>query len=257
MKGERIWVIGASSGIGAALAKALAGKGAKVWISARSEDDLKRVAEEDPDRIIPLPLDITNRENVDAAMSEIDKDGPIDRVVTSAALWVETNWDDLHEGGFRPTIEVNILGTINVISAASRAMDQQGCGHIAVLSSVAGFRGLPRAAAYGSSKAALTHLCESLRFMLEPRGIRLQVIHPGFVDTPATQKNDFDMPYLISSDEAADRIIEGLQKKQFEITFPKRFTFQLKFLRILPYAVYFWLVGRITKGGGNADETAG
>ena len=243
------WIVGASKGIGRALALALAGQGTTVIASARDADALAALVAEEAagGRIIAEPLDMADRDAVKAAAGRIERTlGPLDLVVVSAALWRMTGLDDVSVDGIGPTFQVNVFGSLNVLEAVLPFMRERQAGHIVVLSSVAGFRGLPRAAAYGGSKAALTHICESLKFDLDRAGIRLQVVHPGFVDTPMTADNPFPMPHLISAEDAARRIVKGLASKRFEITFPRRFTWQLKALRILPYSLYFRAVKRFT-----------
>jgi NAD(P)-dependent dehydrogenase (short-subunit alcohol dehydrogenase family) len=154
--------------------------------------------------------------------------------------------DDLGGDGFRKTFAVNLDGTVNLIGPLVRAMKTRGRGQIAVNASVAGYGGLPRAIAYSSSKSALIAMCEALKFDLDKLGITIQVVCPGFVKTPLTDKNDFPMPFLISVEEAGRRILDGFARGGFEIAFPKRMAWMLKFINMLPYSWYFWLVGKST-----------
>ena len=146
--------------------------------------------------------------------------------------------------GLRDLIEINVMGTAACLEALMPRMIARGRGRIAVVASVAGYRGLPTSAYYGATKAALINLAESLRFDLARAGVTMQLIDPGFVKTPLTDRNEFPMPFLISAELAADRIASGLRSRRFEIAFPRRFVWMLKLLRCLPYALYFPLVGR-------------
>jgi NAD(P)-dependent dehydrogenase (short-subunit alcohol dehydrogenase family) len=243
------WVIGASSGIGRELTKILVGDGVTVTASARRAEALNVLKNEcPPDKIRPLPLDVSDPDAVVRAANVLEREhGLPDVVVIAAALYEPAAADDLNPSLFAKFMAVNYLGVVNVFSALLPKFLTLGRGHIAVVASVAGYRGLPLASAYGPTKAAIINLCESLVPELSARGVRLQVINPGFVDTPLTAKNTFAMPFMISPQEAARRLYRGLQSGRFEVTFPKRFTWLLKVLRILPYALYFPLIGAMTR----------
>jgi short-subunit dehydrogenase len=142
-------------------------------------------------------------------------------------------------------MDVNFLGTVNCLSAILPSFIERHSGKIAVVASVAGYRGLPTAAAYGATKAALINMCEALKPELDRLGIGLTLVNPGFVDTPLTRKNKFPMPFIISADEAADIILRGLDKGRFEIVFPWRMAVAMKLLRILPYPTAFWLTRKM------------
>lgn len=246
-----IWIVGASSGIGRDAALAFARAGVKVVASARSADKLDLLAAEaPPGMVLPLALDITDRDASLAAIGEAEQKlgRPVNALLACAATWSNTREDQANLPAVRASYEVNVFGTLNVIEAALGVMRPRRAGRIAIISSVAGFRGLPRALAYGSTKAALTHIAEALKFQCDPDGIVVQVIHPGFVRTPLTDKNDFPMPFLMEADAAAQRIVKGMSNNGFEITFPRRFTYLLKLLRLLPYGLYFWLVGKAVGG---------
>jgi NAD(P)-dependent dehydrogenase (short-subunit alcohol dehydrogenase family) len=250
---KAIWIIGASTGIGRTTALAFAKAGVQVIASARKAAELESLAAEAKTKryagvIHPLPLDATDRSAVFAGLDAAEAlVGEVGAVLYCAATWSNDRESQAKADIVRPVFEVNVFGALNMIEAALAKMSPRKRGRIAVISSVAGFRGLPRALAYGSSKAALTHICEALRFDCEPQGITVQVIHPGFVRTPLTDKNDFNMPFLMEPEPAAQRIVDGMATNCFEITFPRRFTHQLKLLRALPYAAYFALVKRATK----------
>jgi short-subunit dehydrogenase len=145
------------------------------------------------------------------------------------------------------TVDSNILGPMRAVATVLPDMLQVGRGHLAIVGSVAGYSGLPKALAYGPTKAAMINFCETLFYDLQPKGIGVHMISPGFVATEATAKNDFEMPALISAEEAANEILEGIRRGEFDIHFPKRFSGFLKFLRILPYPIYFWIVRKFVK----------
>ncbi len=243
-----IWIIGASTGIGRFAALAFAKAGVKVAASARSADQLASLVAEGGGLISAWPLDVVKLEDVQATAEKIKAEfGTLDAVLYCAATWTNEKNSQAKASVMRPMYEVNIFGCLHVIEAVLPDMSARRGGRIAIISSVAGFRGLPRALAYGSSKAALTHIAEGLKFDCDEVGIIVQVIHPGFVKTPLTDKNDFKMPFLMSPEDAATRVLRGMSGTGFEITFPRRFTWMLKLLRILPYRLYFWLVSRGTK----------
>jgi NAD(P)-dependent dehydrogenase (short-subunit alcohol dehydrogenase family) len=245
------WITGAGSGMGRALALALARRGAAVAASARSHDALASLAAEagaGPGRILPAPLDVTDRAAVQAAMGAVARvlGGPPELAVLNAGIYLPLGAADFSAERFRAQLETNLMGTVHMLEALLPAYRAAGRGHIAIVASVAGYRGLPRSAAYGATKAALINLAESLRIELAGSGIKLQLVNPGFIKTPLTDKNRFRMPHLMSAEDAAERILRGLASPRFEITFPRRFTWQLKLLRLLPYALYLPLVRRRT-----------
>ncbi len=173
--------------------------------------------------------------------------GGIDLALLAAGTYQPMRGFELDLDAARNLLDVNLMGTLTCVAAAITPMLAAGAGQLAIVASVAGYRGLPQAVIYGASKAALINLAETLRLDLGPHGIKVQLINPGFVKTPLTDQNDFKMPALISPEQAATAILGGLQSKRFEIHFPKRFTRFLKILRLLPYRIYFPLIHRITK----------
>ena len=182
-----------------------------------------------------------------ALVDEVEAElGPIALAFLNVGTFFPDSDDDLGGDGFRKTFAVNVDGTVNLIGPLVRKMKARGRGQIAVNSSVAGYGGLPRSIAYSSSKAALITMCESLKFDLDRLGITIQIVCPGFVKTPLTDKNDFPMPFLISVEEAGRRILRGFEHGGFEIAFPKRMAWMLKAINMLPYSAYFWLVGKTT-----------
>ncbi len=253
------WVTGASSGIGRALSLKLAEKGWQVAATARSNEDLASLAgqaENLPGAIHPFPGDVTDAELMRRTCEAIGLQlGAPALLVANAGIYKPVDGVSGDSDIYRATFDVNLMGTVNVLLPVIDAMKAQGRGQIAVVSSVAGYRGLPTSAAYGASKAGLINLAEALKFDLDLAGIRIQVVSPGFVDTPATKSNPFPMPYLISPEEAAGEICDGLaHPRKFEIAFPKAFVRRLKLLRILPYSWYFPLVAKST---GWSDKKPG
>lgn len=244
---ERVWIIGASYGIGAALAERLAADGKEVWASARSAGKLAALAERHPGRIHALPLDVTDKAAVRAALASIEAaSGPPDTVVLNAGTHQPVAAKDFTADGLRQVMELNVFGTANGIETVLPGMLQRDAGRIAVVASVAGYNGLPTSAYYGASKAALINMIESLRFDLRRTGVVLQLVNPGFVKTPLTDRNDFAMPFLIPAEAAAAAIARGLASDRFEIAFPRTFVWLLKLVGLLPYRLYFALVGRST-----------
>jgi short-subunit dehydrogenase len=247
-KDRRCWIVGASTGIGAALAEALAAKGARVALSARRREPMDEMAGRiGKGRALVLPLDITDAGSLEKAASSMAKAwGGIDLVVLMAGEYKPMRAWELDAKAARSMVEVNLLGPLNALAAAVPRLLAQGSGTIALVSSVAGYRGLPRSLVYGPTKAAVINLAEALYLDLHPKGIGVCVVNPGFVRTPMTAQNDFRMPALIEPGEAAREIVAGLEAGEFEIHFPKRFTRWLKLLRVLPYGRYFPAVRKAT-----------
>jgi len=242
----RVWVIGASTGIGAATAKLLLDAGARVALSARSADKLREVAGGHANAIVE-PLDFTHAAQVTAAWDRIRAQwGGVDLVLVVAGTHKEMRAWELNEADARALFEVNLHAVVNTTAAVVPGLLAQGHGAIGIVASVAGYRGLPKALIYGASKAAVINFTEALYLDLNPKGLGVFLIMPGFVKTPLTDGNDFTMPHLISAEEAAREIDAGLRAGDFEIHFPRAFTRKLKFLRLLPYRWYFWLVRRAT-----------
>jgi NAD(P)-dependent dehydrogenase (short-subunit alcohol dehydrogenase family) len=249
MDGRTAWVTGASSGIGRVLALRLAREGWNVAASARTARDLERLAAEAPDRIHAFPLDVTDAEAARETLVGIeDTLGPLDLVVLNAGTYARDTAARLDAAAFRATVEVNLMGAVHCLAALMPRMMARGSGHIAVVSSVAGYVGLPGAAAYGASKAALINLCEALHPELAARNVRLSLINPGFVDTPLTQKNDFPMPFLISAEAAVDHIMAGLKSRHFEIAFPWKMSLSMKVLACLPARLRLMVTRRMVRG---------
>jgi short-subunit dehydrogenase len=242
---QRVWVIGASYGIGAAIARQLLAAGARVALSARKRELLDEIA--DGSHTLVLPLDVVDPATVRDAAAQIKAAwGGFDLALIVAGTHVEMRAQDWNLARARNLLEVNLIGVLNCLDAILPQLLQQGRGGVGIVSSVAGYVGLPKALIYGASKAALINLAESLYGDLHPHGMGVYLINPGFVDTPLTQKNEFKMPALISADAAARETLAGLAAGRFEIHYPKRFTRWLKLLRVLPYPLQFWAVRKVT-----------
>lgn len=246
-KDHCVWIIGASSGIGEALARAFLARGARVAVSARNANSLNNLIAAYATQAIAVPLDVSE---VKAQYSALDKLKSADftpkTIVYCAGYYTPMRADQFDLTTALQHDDVNYRGALNTLSAVLPGLLQQGQGRLALVSSVAGYRGLPNSLAYGPTKAALINLAECLYMDLRPRGIAVHLINPGFVQTPLTAQNQFKMPALITPDEAAADIIRGFEKGEFEIHFPKRFTRWLKLMRHLPYRIYFPLVKRFT-----------
>jgi len=246
-RGLRVWVVGASSGIGAGLAAELLARGARVAVSARRASELERLAAAHGAQAMAVPLDVTDAAAVAPALQRVVSAwGGVDLVVLCSGTHQPVRAWDLDASEARRLVDVNVNGVFNCLQPVVGQLLQQGCGGVAVVSSVAGYGGLPTALVYGATKAALINLAETLYLDLAPRGIGVYVINPGFVKTPLTDRNTFAMPALISVEDAAASIIAGFARGDFEIHFPRRFTLWLKLLRLLPYRWYFALVRRGT-----------
>ena len=234
--GARTWVTGASAGIGTALVKVLVGRGARVAMTARRRDLLDQIAREHGGaRLLVVPGDVTDRAAVTAAARAIEAEwGGIDLAIFNAGGVIE------HD--FVQTMALNYFSVVYGIEAVVDGMVARGSGHIAAVASLAGYRAAGVATEYGASKAAVIHLMDGLRFSLEPRGVRVTVVNPGFVRTPLTDKNDFRMPFLVEADAAAERIVKGLERGKKEIHFPAPMSWAAKVLRALPYPVYERLI---------------
>lgn len=247
-RGLRVWLIGASSGIGEATATALHARGAQVLVSARNAAMLDAFVKRHTSGAgaQAWPLDVTDAAGVKATAQAILAQGPLDLVLYCAGHYNEMRATELDMADLKKHLAINYTGVLHVIDAVLPAMTARGTGHLSVISSVAGFRGLPKSLAYGPTKAALTNLAENLYLDLEPLGLGVSVIHPGFVQTLLTAQNDFTMPALITPEQAAQAMVAGWAKGDFDIHFPKRFTRVMKLLRLLPYRAYFPAVRRAT-----------
>ena len=248
-RGRRVWLIGASSGIGRAVAALLHAHGAQVCVSARQQARLDDFVREHPGSQA-LAFDVTNAQAVASAAQQRLADGPLDLVCYCAGHYRPMSADALDLPELLQHQRVNVSGALHVLAAVLPALlDAARAGrtpHLSLVASVAGWRGLPQSLAYGPTKAALINLAENLFLDLRPKGVGVSLVNPGFVDTPLTAKNTFTMPALLTPEQAAQAIVRGWERGRFELHFPRRFTSVLKLMRCLPHRWYFALVHRIT-----------
>ena len=248
-RGQRVWLIGASSGIGAALAQALYVRGASVALSARRGAALdKQIALLDAARACALPLDVTDIASIATAeQALISRWGAYDSVVMLAGDYVPQSVADFNLASVQHILDTNLGGIYNTLALVLPRLRAAGHGGLVLVSSVAGYRGLPRSLAYGPSKAALHNLAEALYLELKDSGIAVTLVNPGFVRTPLTANNPFPMPAMITPEQAAAAIVTGLARGAFEIHFPHRFTYVMKALALLPAPVYLRLMRWLTR----------
>ncbi|KGN31344.1 short-chain dehydrogenase [Knoellia sinensis KCTC 19936] len=254
--GQRIWIVGASSGIGAELAHELVRRGARVAISARRREELEAVAGSGRSDaasiaaapIAVVPVDVTDRASVDGAAAAVRAElGGLDGVIHSAAYWKQfdaTTWD---RDDFARHIEVNLLGLNNVLGAVVPEFARSGAGHVVGIASVAGYRGLAGSEAYGATKAAQLNLLEAMRASLSRSGVRVTTVSPGFVRTPMTDTNRFTMPFLIDADEAARSIADGMESGDDDISFPLPMAVAMRVARLVPGRAWTALSSRASR----------
>lgn len=241
------FITGTSSGIGRALALALAFEGHKITAIARRSERLQKLQADSPNISI-FKGDVSNLSEIQKIIENAIKcSGPIDCAILNAGKYVPLGGAELDSSEFYDHMMVNYMGVVNVLDSLIPIFKNAHAGHIAIMGSTAGYRGLPRSAAYGPTKAALANLAEALYIDLKPYNIKVQLISPGFVETEATAVNDFKMPQIISASRASNAIIRGLHRNQFEICVPIGFAFVMKFLRILPFILYSRIINWITK----------
>lgn len=244
-----IWITGASMGIGEAIARRLGGEGCRLALTARSKDRLADIAMDisraDGSALV-LPGDVTKSEEMKAIAGKIEEEwGRVDVLIANAGTYIPTDGRQFESDHCTLMMNLNYSGALYCIEAVLPGMIARGAGHIVGVSSVTGYRGLPMAAGYGATKAALINFLEGLRFDLTGAGVAVTVVNPGFVKTPLTDKNEFKMPFLIPAEKAAEIIVRGISRKKREIHFPAPFSWTLKFLRILPFPIYEALVRRM------------
>ena len=240
------FITGASSGIGAALAGQLTVAGHQVSAVARRQQRLASLSKQH-DAFHGYVADVGDAASLATAINKAKAEsGTIDVAILNAGIYQPQDGTKIDPQIYANHMTINYLGVVNALAGLVPDMVREGEGHIAIVSSVAGWRGLPKSAAYGPTKAALISLAESLYFDLVPHGLKIQVICPGFVDSEATAVNNFEMPDLISADSAASAIISGMQGHDFSINFPKSFTRKMGLLRLLPDRLFFRLVGKQT-----------
>jgi NAD(P)-dependent dehydrogenase (short-subunit alcohol dehydrogenase family) len=234
------WITGGGSGIGQALALRLAREGWKVAVSGRRMEALQETAQQAASNVHAYPLDVSDLEAMRRTAARIESEmGPIDLVVLNAGFGRLVKLDNLRAETFANHMQINYMGVVNGIDAVLASFRRRQAGHIVIVASVAGYRGLPRIAAYGPTKAALINLAESLYFDLQREGIKISVCNPGFVKTPMTVDNRMPMPFLMDLDDACEALYRGIMRQKFEIAFPWRFILMLKLFRCLPYRLYF------------------
>ena len=248
MSKKTIWITGGSTGIGKALAIKFAAMGWNVAISARRAELLNELSNS-YENISGFPLDVTNKEKCKEVFNEIEnKYENIDICFFSTGTWDPKKEKEIDVERMEDVFKINFFGTVNSIKAVEKYFREKKNGIISIVSSIAGYRGLPNSTGYGPSKSALNNLAESLYFDFKRYNVRVCLVSPGFIKTPMTDKNDFKMPFLKTPEYAADQIYEGLVNKNiFEIHFPKSLTITLKLLSFLPSKIYFGLVGKLTK----------
>ena len=248
MNKKTIWITGGSTGIGKALAIKFANEGWNVAISARREQLLEEISNE-YENISSFPLDVTNKSNCNEVFNQIiNKFQNIDICFFSTGTWDPKKEKDIDVEQIENVFKVNFFGTLNSIKAVEEYFKNKKSGTITIVSSIAGYRGLPNSTGYGPSKSALNNLAESLYFDFGRSNVRVCLVSPGFIKTPMTDKNDFKMPFLKTPEYAAEKIYDGLvNKNSFEIHFPKSLTMILKILSFLPNKIYFVLIGKLTK----------
>ena len=244
---KKIWITGASTGIGKAAAEKFSKEGWKVAISARRAELLKNIAQDN--NIFDYPLDVTDEKKVGEVFKKILEDFKnIDLCIFGAGTYEPKLEKEISQEQIRKTMEVNFFGVVNCIKAVEEYFKNIKNGHISIVSSIAGYRGLPNSSGYGPSKAALSNLAESLYFDFKKHNVRISLISPGFIKTPMTDKNKFRMPFIKSPEFAANKIYNGLVKSNaFEITFRKQLTTIFKFFRILPNKIYLFLIKKLVK----------
>lgn len=243
-----VWITGASSGLGLEFARLLDHRVEHVAGSSPEADKLAAI-EKDTHTFRAFPLDVTDEAAVRTCAARIDEQcGPIDLAVLNAGIWKTVKLATFDPSEFRASMDVNFLGVVNCLSALVPRMIARRNGHIAIVASVGGFRGLPKAAAYGPTKAALINLVESLRPQLEAKGIKISLINPGFVDTPMTKGSSFPKPFLMPAPKAAQRMLDGLVAGKYEIVFPRRAAYVSKVLRVMPNPLFFWFARKFFLG---------
>jgi NAD(P)-dependent dehydrogenase (short-subunit alcohol dehydrogenase family) len=253
--GRVAWVTGAGKGIGRAVALRLVRDGWVVAASARTGADLDALVVavgDGPGKVVPFVLDISDAAAATHVLDAIECDcGQVDLAILNAGIHEPIDGAAFDAAIMRRLVETNLMGTVHCLEPLIERFVDRRAGRIAVVASLAGYRGLPTASGYGATKAALINMCEALRAELLPRGVTLSVVTPGFVRTPLTDRNPFPMPFLVDADIAARRIVDGLATGRFEITFPRRLAYLMKLLRILPYGLFFAVTRRLRPADGD------
>ena len=244
---KKIWITGASSGIGKAVAEKFASEGWKVAASARRKEILDEMSKHE--NIFSYPLDVTNQDQIKNSFDKIINDfNGLDLCLFSSGTYDPKLEQEINVKQNKFVMETNFFGVLYCINTVEKYFKEKKDGHISIVSSVAAYRGLPNSSGYGPSKAALTNLTESLYFDFKKHNVRISLISPGFIKTPLTDKNEFAMPFIKSPEFAAEKIFKGLARgNAFEIHFPKALTILLKIFRVLPYKIYLYLIDKSVK----------
>ena len=244
LNGKKIWLVGASEGIGKCLAERLAQEGAQIALSARQADKLNGVLERlEGSAHMVLPMDVQDAASVQAAYVAIKaKWGTPDMVIYNAGYYEPMRAQEFDLPRVEKMLDINLRGALRVLNHILPDFITANSGHIALVGSIAAYRGLPGAIGYGASKAALMHVAENLAVDLQCTNIKVQVISPGFVKTKLTAKNNFAMPQIMEPEEAAWHIMRGLKSDVFEVVFPWAFSTVLKIMSLLPAKLYFKLM---------------
>lgn len=249
LKGKCVWLTGASSGIGEALAYELAQRGARVALTARRGELLEEMVSkirQNRGEAWSFPGDVLDLEQMKNVVASIERDvGPIDVAIPNAGTHLFTQPEQFNSAEYLSIMRLNYGGVLHCLEAVIPRMLARGSGHLAPVASLAGYRGLPRAGAYGASKAALIHFMESIRFHLKPKGLTITVVNPGFVKTPLTDKNDFYMPFLISAEKSAKIICSGIERGKRTVAFPRLFSWIVASGKFLPAPVYEKIVDQL------------
>ena len=240
-QGKRYWLVGASEGLGRAVAEKVSRAGAEVFLSARNAERLAEVAEALPGKAHAVPLDVSDRAAVEAAAAEI---GEIDGMVYLAGVYWPQPAQEWNAGEVEAMFDINLTGAARCVGAVLPGMLERGRGHIVLTGSLSGFRGLPGSIGYGSAKAGLMHLAESMHADLRKTPIEVQLINPGFIRTRLTEKNDFTMPFIMDPDEAAAEMFEHMLGDSFKKNFPMVFSWMFRLSQFLPDFLYYRLFGR-------------
>jgi short-subunit dehydrogenase len=253
LAGKVVWVTGGSSGIGAALARELSRRGARVAITARRSEKLAEVAGRAPGHMLALPGDVRDREAMIAVVHRIESElGAVDLAILNAGIWEQLDVAHWDSAPIREHVDTNLIGLVNCLDAVLPQMIARGSGTLLGVASVAGYRGYTRAEAYSTTKAASINLLESLRIDLDRLGVNVQVVNPGFVRTELTERNEFPMPFMIEADDAARRIADAIEKEKAEAVFPLPYRIGMKLVRFAPVrpytAVSRWFARRSAQG---------
>ena len=242
------WITGGGTGIGKELTLILAKKNYDVIISGRRKEKLIETAKNNKKKIHPIPLDVKNPIQCKKVSETIYKKfKKIDLLILNAAIYSPGSMTKICTTEAKKVVDINLLGVLNCLSPVAKIMQENKEGHVVFVSSPAGYQGLPGGGFYGVTKSALTFLAETLNIEFHKSNIKVQVVNPGFVKTPMTDKNPFFMPFLMTPSNAAKKISEKLESSDFEIFFPKKLIIPMKLLRLLPYSIYFFLIKKLIK----------